>query len=149
MNVNNNDIENAQWHLDQLINGSLDNQHLNGLQNFINAVGGPQNNPVNNNILNHTNNLLNNMVNLIGVNQIRQRLIVELEYEVIIRGNALQVPVPWVINVVPRLVEARINMHNHDLEFVNDFLNHAQGYNVNELSYVLDRLRNMRMPIVG
>ena len=159
MNVNNNqvnvnpiDVENAQWHLDQLINGGLDDQHLNGIQNFINLAGGPQNNlnnQVNNNVVNHTNNLIAQVVNRIGANQIRRRLIVELEYEIGIRGNAMQVPVPWVINIVQRLVAARIGMNNGDAEFVNNFLNHAQGYNVNELTYVLERLRNMQMLVVG
>jgi len=144
--LNNNDIADAQWHLDQLINGGLDDQHLNGIQNFINIAG---NNPVNNNIVNHTNNLINQLVNLIGGNAIRRRLLVELEYEIGIRGNAVQVPVNWVINIVQRLVAARIHMNNGDADFVNNFLNHAQGYDVNELTYVLERLRNMQMPLVG
>lgn len=154
MNANNNhfDVEGAQWHLDQLINGGLDNQHLNGLQNFINAVGAPQNNlnnQVDNNIVNHTNNLINHMVNRIGAHQIRRRLVVELEYEIGIRGNALQVPVPWVINIVQRLVAARVGINNGDADFINNFLNHAQGYNVHQLTYVLERLRNLNLQIVG
>ena len=149
--VNNDDIADAQWHLDQLINGGLDDQHLNGIQNFINIIGGvgQQNHNVNNNIVNHTNNLVNQLLNMIGGHQIRRRLIVELEYEIGIRGNAMQVPVPWVINIVQRLVAARIGMNNGDADFINNFLNHAQGYNVNELAYVLERLQNMQMPLAG
>jgi len=147
--LNNNDIADAQWHLDQLINGGLDDQHLNGIQNFINIAGGPQIKPDNNNVVNYTNNLVNQLLNLIGGHIIRRRLIVELEYEIGIRGNAMQVPVPWVINIVQRLVAARIGMNNGDADFINNFLNHAQGYNVNELAYVLERLQNMQMPLAG
>ena len=150
--LNNNDIDNAQWHLDQLIHGGLNNNHLNGLQNFINAVGSPQNNmnnQINNNIVNHTNNLINHLLNRIGLHQIRRRLVVELEYEIGIRVNAVQVPVVWVQNIMPRLVAARINNNNDDAAFVNNFLNHAQGYNVHELIYVLERLRNPNINLDG
>jgi hypothetical protein len=145
--LNNNDIDNAQWHLDQLINGGLDNNHLNGLQNFINLVAGngQQNNQINDNIINQTNNLIAQLQNRIGAPFIRRWLIVELEYEIGVRGNALQVPVVWVQNMLPRLVAARMNNNNDDAAFVNNFLNNAQGYNVIELAYVLERLRNMQL----
>jgi hypothetical protein len=108
-------------------------------------VGGPQNNQVNNNVVNYTNNLINQLNNIIALNEIMRRLIVELEYTIGVRGNAVQVPVNWVINIVQRLVAARANMNNGDVDFVNNVLNHIQGYNVAELSYVLNRLRNMQV----
>ena len=148
--LNNNDIDNAQWHLDQLINGGFNNYNIIGLQGFINLVAnnGQQNNQVNNNVINQTNNLIARLQNQIGALHIRRRLIVELEYEIGIRGNAVQVPVAWVHNIIPRLVAERINNNNDEAAFVNNFLNNAQGYNVIELAYVLERLRNMQL-IVG
>jgi hypothetical protein len=40
-------------------------------------------------------------------------------------------------------------MNNGDADFINNFLNHAQGYNVDELAHVLDRLQNMPQPHAG
>jgi hypothetical protein len=150
--VNNDDIVDAQWHLDQLINNNnVNNQHVHGIQNFINIVNNALE-PlviVNNNVMNNTINLVLQLRNIVGGHVIRRRLIVELEYEIGIRGNAINLPVAWVQNIIPRLVAARNNNNNAIMEFVNNFLNNAQGYTVQELTYVLEQLRNMNMAIGG
>lgn len=150
--VNNDDIVDAQWHLDQLINNNnVNNQHVHGIQNFINIVNNTLE-PlviVNNNVMNNTINLVLQLRNIVGGHVIRRRLIVELEYEIGIRGNAINLPVAWVQNIIPRLVAARNNNNNAIMEFVNNFLNNAQGYTVQELTYVLEQLRNMNMAIGG
>ena len=150
-NIRQDDIDDVQWHLNQLINYNGDDQHIEGIQNFINIVGNVVAPPVNinNNVVNNTINLVMQLQNIVNGNQIRRRLIIELEYEIGIRGNAVNIPAAWVQNIVPRLVAVRNNNNNAIREFVNNYLNNAQGYTVQELTYVIEQLRNMNMAVGG
>jgi len=98
---------------------------------------------IDNDIINRTSNLIIQLYAIINGVTIRDWLMLELEYEIGISGNAAYVPVAWVEYIVPRLVAVRANYDHNDIMFVNNFRNETHDYNVDELTYILGRLQNM------
>lgn len=133
--LNNNDIMIAQQNLNSIINGT--NHSIDALQNFINRVAANFDNPYPN-VVNQTNNLIVQINNLVDAHPVISHLIVELEYRIGISGP--QVSGAWVKDIVQRLIEARMN---NNYMFVNNFINTAEGYNINEKLYVINALRSL------
>jgi hypothetical protein len=85
---------------------------------------------------------------LISIDKILKRILTELEYEIVIKGTTPLVPILWVRDIVPRIINVRRQRPYHIgtyYAFIDIFIERIRTYNISELNYVYNEISQMNL----